>query len=96
MKERPQIIIVAADAHLGSSFNVEQIINKIEEQGDVIIIGSGDVSLPAKEQKENPFENPPIPFKNYREIEPLRDIRFYNEESNPYPSPKGRRGKRKW
>jgi len=66
---------------------------KIKEE-DIIIVGAGD-KLPEK-VKEDPFDNTPkFVIKNY--AEPLPELRAIDlTEHNPWPSPKGRKGKRRW
>ena len=71
---------------------------KIKEE-DIIIVGAGDklptVSAKMKES-EDPFDNTPkFVIKNY--AEPLPELRAIDlTEHNPWPSPKGRKGKRRW
>lgn len=49
-----------------------------------------------QEVKNNPFDKEPtMIIKNYR-VEPLLNAYIDMQEHNPWPSPKGRKGKRKW
>lgn len=66
-------------------------------QADVIIVGTGE----NKETKEGIDESiitqqNPIPYKNFK-IEPFESYKpTFKQENNPWPSPKGKRGKRRF
>lgn len=86
MKNKPNIVVIGI---CPEKTLVQQLI-KHAECADVIIIDNKET------QKENPFESPPIPIKKYN-IEQLREPYIKPLlENNPYPSPKGRRGKKRY
>jgi len=67
---------------------------KVKEE-DIIIV---DVNkLPKEIKKEDPFDNTPKfvikPYDLEPLIEPFIDL---SVQHNPWPSPKGRKGKRRW
>ena len=93
MKKETEIIIVGVGG-AGSSEALD-IAEKLATQGKVVIVENL-----SKIQATISNKPEPIPFRNFRKIEPLAEteIKFvdFEQVSNPFPSPKGRRGKRKW
>jgi ABC-type polar amino acid transport system ATPase subunit len=62
---------------------------------DIIIVGAEGAEL-ANIKKEDPFDNTPkFVIKPY-DLEPLREPFIDYSQNNPWPSPKGRKGKRRW
>jgi len=106
-KNKHQVVIVGMSP-VGLSAHAQAILHASVSAGEVILVGSLDElkektgidpeSLP-KEVKENPFESPPIPIKPYNmdlsDIIPISHADLMNS-NNPWPSPKGRKGRRKW
>ena len=94
-KFTPDIIIVS-DVGQGSSIATQLALEKSKEMGSVIVVDSNNVD----ELKKNLINQiPPTPFINYlKEIPELTQITIADDSKpcNPYPSPKGRRGKRRW
>lgn len=70
-------------------------VMEVKERSIVIVDVSG--AELANIKKEDPFDNTPkFLIKNYREIEPLGEPFIDYGINNPWPPPKGRKGKRRW
>lgn len=94
---KTQIVIMGMMPPMSSI--VSKAIAEMVESKEIIFVtqeqGAEMAALLKKEPKENPFENPPLPYVISRmDTEPLSQI-FLNE-NNPWPSPKGRKGKKRW
>lgn len=70
------------------------LVDSVEQISELTGINVDDVKEIVEERKVNPFENP-IPYTNPY-VEKLTDTINLNEVSNPWPSPKGRRGKKRY
>jgi len=83
----------------------QRIAEKLIEAGEIIIIDSIEElskntgidikDLPEEVKiKSTVFDREPIPIRNYR-LNELINVDLLRE-NNPWPSPKGRNGKKKW
>lgn len=108
--KKPQVIIIGAgqDDIMGQG-KIAMYISSLKEKHEIIFVDSIEKArkltgldldlekMPTviiNDLKENPFEKPSICYKCLPKIkEPFID---FNIISNPWPSPKGRNGKRKW
>jgi hypothetical protein len=110
--KKPQLIIIGAgpDGKIVNR-HIELHIEKLKEKHEVIFVESIEkareltgLELDLEKmptlvvddlKKDNPFENPPIPIKPY-DLEAAKMPFIDFKEHNPWPSPKGRNGKRRW
>lgn len=110
--KKPQLIIIGAgsDGKIVNR-HIELRIEKLKEKHEVIFVESiSDAKkltgldldlydmptlLIDDLEKDNPFKNPPIPIKPY-DLEAAKMPFIDMKEHNPWPSPKGRNGKRRW
>ena len=110
--KKSQVIIIGAgpEDKMGAG-RIALLIADLEKKHEVIFVDSIEKArdltgldlelgkmptLVVDDMKQKTFENPPIPFKRY-EVEMPPRIDFMDmQEHNPWPSPKGRKGKRRW
>ena len=74
-------------------------VMEVKERGIIIVEAKDELpTISAKmKESEDPFDNTPkFVIRNYREIEPLQEPFIDYSINNPWPPPKGRKGKRRW
>jgi hypothetical protein len=96
IKKRTIGVMIVGDIHIGLGRAMAEVVASANLKDTIIIVGSGDV-VDKKEEVNNQFGNPPMKITNLRAYDepPLPELKNM-EFSNPWPSPKGRKGKRKW
>jgi len=108
-KKQPKIFIIGAGPAglMSTTKRVEEILELQNNKGvDVVIIDSKENFAKefdgAELGKPRPLSEligpPPIVIKNYRSEDMLENnCKIYNNEvNNPWPSPKGRKGKKRY
>jgi hypothetical protein len=107
--KKPQVIIVGAGPEdKDGTGRIALYIAGLKEKHEVIFVDTLEKAkeltgldlelgkmptLVVDDLKENPFRNPPLKFERLPEYKvPFMDM----TEHNPWPSPKGRKGKRRW
>lgn len=109
LKKQPKIFIIGAGPAglMSMTKKVEEILETQKNKGvEVVVIDSKESFAKefteAEMAKPKPLSEllgpPPIVIKNYRSVEMLEDnCKIYNNEvNNPWPSPKGRKGKKRY
>ena len=95
IKKRTIGVMIVGDIHIGLGRAIAEVMASADLKDTVIIIGSGDV-VDKKEEINKQFEREPMKIEDLRCFdEPVIDLK-HMEFSNPWPSPKGRKGKKKW
>ena len=96
MKKKPILIVGMCSLGMSVGRAMAEALATANMKHDVVIIGcgSGDTTEKKEEKVNNQFGNPPMKIENLRCFEPLQEVRL--EFNNPWPSPKGRKGKKKW
>lgn len=95
IKKRTIGVMIVGDIHIGLGRAIAMASADLKDT--VIIVVSGGDIVDKKEEVNNQFGNPPMKIENLRCFEPTQEVDLKHMEfSNPWPSPKGRKGKRKW
>ncbi len=92
-KNKKTIMIIGHIDH-GKACLTAAKLAAMKDKSIVLVEDLKDINT--QEIKNNPFDKEPtMIIKNYR-VEPLSEPYINMQEHNPWPSPKGRKGKRKW
>jgi|ERR1035437_2358810 hypothetical protein len=108
--KKPQLIIIgASQENMMGAGKIALYIANLKEKHEIIFVDSIDKAkdltgldleldkMPTvviDDMKENPFKNLPICYKALPKLPKLEPFIDFSIESNPFPSPKGKRGKR--
>lgn len=111
LKKQPKIFIIGAGpaGSVTTTKRVEEILETQKIKGvEVVVLDSKEsfakelegVDISTAKPLNELIGPPPIVIKNYRSMEMLEEIQKYqiniNEVNNPWPSPKGRKGKKRY
>jgi hypothetical protein len=97
IKKRTIGVMIVGDIHIGLGRAMAEVIASTHMNDTIIIVGSGGDIVDKKEEVNNQFGNPPMKIENLRCFEPTQEVDLKHMEfSNPWPSPKGRKGKKRW